>query len=187
MTLSVIFTIAFSMSGMLAQAQQKYKFSGKQTVAFSRQERTDVPGTEGHMLSLAEMNGVYENSGNTEFMDGVRVFVAVTSDLVGFSGPFQGYSKTTKKGESTITNVEGKTTTTLSADGTPGTTAEGTFHFIKGTGQFENIKGGGTIKGRNIASNIIIWDVEGEYWIEKQDPRFLKEIYVQCSWVLEIR
>jgi hypothetical protein len=167
MALSVMLTIVFSMSGMVARAQQKYQFSGKQTVAITKQERSNVADMESHILSLSEWNGVNESLGNTEFMDGAQVFAFLTADLVHFSGYFQGYSIMTKKGESTFSKFEGKLTTTLSSDGTPVSTMEGTFSFLKGTGQYENIRGGGAIMGRYIASNIVVWDVEAEYWIEK--------------------
>jgi hypothetical protein len=53
------------------------------------------------------------------------------------------------------------------AEGTPVTTYEGPLTFTKGTGEFEGIQGGGTIKGKYISRNISITEPEGEYWIEK--------------------
>jgi len=166
MALSVMFTNVFSISGMVARAQQKYQIAGKQTTAVTRQERSDIADMENHMFSLSEWNGINVSSGDTEFMDGAQVVSFNIADLVQFSGPFQGCSLFSKKGESVFARFEGKLTTTLSSDGTPVSTMEGTFSFLNGSGQYENIRGGGTIKGRYIASNIVVWDVEGEYWVE---------------------
>ena len=167
MTLSVMLTLVFSMSGMVARSQQKYQIAGKQTTAVTRQERSDIADMEDHMFSLSEWNGINVSSGDTEFMDGAQVVSFNIADLVHFNGPFQGYSLFSKKGESVFARFEGKLTTTLSSDGTPLTTMEATYSWTKGTGQFENIRGGGTIKGRYIASNFMTVDWEGEYWIER--------------------
>jgi len=145
----------------------KYSIAGKQTLAFTKQERTLIDNVQGHMLSLVVSEGINVNTGKTVFMDGASVLSFTTSDLVNYSGPIMGYTKSSKKGDVIYSKVEGKIVTTLSADGTPVPTIEGTFSWIKGSGQFENIKGGGTLKGYYITNLIYIVDWEGEYWIEK--------------------
>ena len=145
----------------------RYSVAGKQTFAFTRQDRTLVDDVQGHMLSLAISEGINVNTGETVLMDRAAVLSFVTSDLVNYSGPLKGYTKTSKKGDVIYAKVEGKINTTLSADGTPVPTIEGTFSWIKGTGQYENIKGGGTLKGQYITNIIYNADWEGEYWIEK--------------------
>lgn len=145
----------------------KYSIAGKQTLAFIRQERTVIDDVQGHMISLTVSEGITESSGETSFMDGASVQSFITSDLINYSGPIKGYSKTSKKGDTIYAKFEGKIVTTLSAEGTPFTTLEGAFSWIKGTGQYENIKGGGTLKGHYITNIIYIFDWEGEYWIEK--------------------
>jgi hypothetical protein len=145
----------------------KYSIAGKQTLAFTKQERIMIDDIQGHMISLTVSEGINVNTAETAFLDGSSVQSFITSDLVNYSGPIKGYSKTSQKGDVIFSKVEGKIITKLSADGTPVTTIEGTFSWIKGTGHFENIKGGGTLKGHYITNLIYIVDWEGEYWIEK--------------------
>ena len=75
--------------------------------------------------------------------------------------------KLTKKDDTVFAKWKGSVMTTLSAEGTPVTTFEGSFSYIKGTGHFENIHGGGTYKGRFISKTIYTVEWEGEYFIEK--------------------
>jgi len=145
---------------------KKFKVAGKQTIAYTKQERINVGDIEGHMLSIIEAEGVNVSTGETDYMNGAQVINIVTSDLVNFNGPIQGYSITKKKDDSAFGKFEGKITTTLSADGTPTAVIEvAQLTWIKGTGQFKNIQGSATAKGRYISKNIYIVEWEGEYWI----------------------
>jgi hypothetical protein len=162
----VIFWLILTLGVATVEAQQKYQIAGKQTLAFTKQERSMVGDVEGHMLSLVEVEGVNLSTGTIEFFNGAQVINLITSDLVNFSGPVQGYS-ISKKGDDTFyAKFDGKIITTISSDGTPLTTIEATMTWIKGTGKYQNIKGGGTAKGRYIASTIYTLEWEGEYWIE---------------------
>jgi len=164
---ALIFALALSLGIANTTAQQKYQVAGKQTLAFTKQERSMIGDVDGHMLSLVEAEGVNINTGSTEFLHGAQVINFITSDLVNFSGPVQGYS-ICKKGDDTLyAKFEGKITTAISSDGTPLTTIEAKMTWLKGTGKYENIKGSGSGKGRYIASNIYTFDWEGEYWIER--------------------
>jgi hypothetical protein len=149
------------------QTLTKFKVSGKQTLSYTRQERFNVGDVEGHMLSLIEAEGVNVSTGKTDYMNGAQVINFVTSDLINFSGPIQGYSLTKKKDDSAFGKLEGKITTTLSADGTPVAIIEAKLTWIKGTGQFKNIQGVVAAKGIYITKNIYTVDWEGEYWIGK--------------------
>lgn len=149
------------------QTLKKLKVSGKQTLAYTRQERSNVGDVEGHMLSLIEAEGVNISTGDTEYMNGAQVINFVTSDLINFNGPIQGYSITKKKEDSAFGKLEGKITTSLSADGTPVAVIEAKLIWIKGTGQFKNIQGVATAKGIYISKNIYTVEWEGEYWIDK--------------------
>jgi len=145
----------------------KFKVSGKQTLSYTRQERFNIDDVEGHMLSLIEAEGVNISTGKTDYMNKAQVINFVTSDLVNFNGPIQGYSITKKNNDSVFGKLEGKITTALSADGTPVATIEAKLTWIKGTGQFKNIQGFVTAKGIYISKNIYTVDWEGEYWIGK--------------------
>lgn len=148
---------------------KKFKVAGKQTLAYTRQERINVGDIEGHILSLIEAEGVNVSTGETDYMNGGQVINVVTSDLVNFSGPIQGYSITKKKDDSAYGKFEGKITTTLSADGTPVAVIEvAKLTWVRGTGLFRNIQGGATAKGRYISKNIYLVEWEGEYWIDNK-------------------
>jgi hypothetical protein len=164
---AVILVLIFSLGMVAASAQEKHRIAGKQTLAFTKQERIMIGDNDGHLLSLAEAIGVNQSTGPIEFMDGAQAINIVSSDLVNFAGPIHGYSISKKGNDSFYAKIEGKLTTTISADGSPLTTIEATLTWIKGTGKYEGVKGGGTAKGRYIASNIYIMEWEGEYWIEK--------------------
>jgi hypothetical protein len=147
------------------QTLTKFKVSGKETLAYTRQERINVGDIEGHIISLVEAKGVNVSTGNLEYMNGGQVVNLVTSDLVNFNGPIQGYSMVKKKEDSALGKLEGKIITELSSEGTPVAIIEATLTWIKGTGKFKNIQGVVTAKGRYISENIYIVDWEGEYWI----------------------
>ncbi len=165
--LSVILTIVFFMSGMVARAQQKYQIAGNVTQAIIDQESNIIDNDFGHSLLLVKMEGVNYSTGEKEFMDGARIISVIFSDAEKLSATSQGYSKWTKKGDVVYFKIESKITTTLSEDGEPLTTVEGRYSSIKGSGQFENIRGSGTFKGRYISGYILTFEWEGEYWIEK--------------------
>jgi hypothetical protein len=130
-------------------------------------ERINVGDVDGHLVSLLISEGVNASTGDSGFMDGALVVNTITSDIVNYDGPFQGYSKITKKNDCVFAKFEGKITNTLSAEGNPVVLIDGTIDFFKGTGQFDNIKGIGTIKGRYLTPMIYISEWEGEYWINK--------------------
>jgi uncharacterized protein affecting Mg2+/Co2+ transport len=61
----------------------------------------------------------------------------------------------------------GKNATTISPEGKPVTTLEGSWTYTKGTGKYENIQGSGSYKGKLISRTIFIIEWEGEYFIKK--------------------
>ena len=166
MALFISLALIFALT-VTTLAQEKTKIAGKMTVTYTKQEKFDVGDTEGHIISMAESEGTNVSTGKHEFMDGAQVVNMSFGDLVKGNGPHQGYIKFTKNGDTSFAKWEGKITTTISAEGTPMTTFEGTFSYIKGTGQFENIHGSGTYKGRFISETTYECDWEAEYFIKK--------------------
>jgi hypothetical protein len=149
------------------QTLTKFKISGKTTNAYNKMERINADDVDGHMVSLLVAEGVNVSTGNTAFMDGAQVVTIATSDMVNFNGTFQGYTKFMKKGDTTFSKVEGKVTGTPTAEGNLVVLLEGTITFSKGTGQFENIQGSSSFKGRYLTNILYIIEWEGEYWINK--------------------
>jgi len=149
------------------QPIEKFKVSGKQTCAYNKLERIEVGDIDGHMVSYMVSEGVNVSTGNVIFFNGAQLVSIITSDIVYFNGVFQGYTKFTNKGDNLFSKFEGNITNTLSAEGNHVQSMEGTFTFIGGTGQYENIHGTGIFKGRYLSKIIYVNEWEGEYWIER--------------------
>ena len=113
------------------------------------------------------MEGINVSTGKKKFMDGAKVVAVEFGDYVEGNGPNLGYGKMTLNGDVVFWKSEGKSITTLSPDGTPITTFEGTYTVIKGAGQYENIQGSGTFKGKLISATKAIYEWEGESFIKK--------------------
>ncbi len=151
----------------LSNAQEMTKVAGKINATYTHQDTIVVGDAEGHNLTLATSEGLNVSTGAHEFMEGARVVVYSFGDLVGGNGPVQGYIKFTKNGDSAFGKWQGKGTTTLSAEGAPATTFEGTTTWIKGTGKFENIQGTGTYKGEFTSKTEHTVEWAGEYTIKE--------------------
>lgn len=147
-------------------AQEKFSISGKGTAAFKRQERSAIGDLADHMLSLAESEGVNLSTGETPFMDGAFFDSFVISDLVKYSGPFQGYFRITRNNETIFARYEGQLTTRQEESGLPQTSLSLTFTWIRGSGPFANIQGGGRMTGQYISNIIYTFEWQGEYWIQ---------------------
>jgi hypothetical protein len=90
------------------------------------------------------------------------------SDLVKGNGTNHGVFKATDKdGHVYWNNWQGKVTTTKSPEGRPIVKFGGTWLFVRGTGKWENVEGGGTFKGWFIGQGIYTLMYEGEYIIKK--------------------
>lgn len=71
------------------------------------------------------------------------------------NGTHRGYAKAvTPEGVTFFNTYKGKAITTLSPEGKPITTIEGTFSFTRGTGKWENVHGASTYKGKVIGEGI---------------------------------
>ncbi len=165
--LAVSLALIFALGVMTSTAGEKTKVSGKMTAAFTKQEKAIVGDTEGHVIGLNESEGTNVSTGKHKFMDGAQLVLMGSSDLVKGTGTEQGYGKFTQNGDAVFFKWEGKLTTTVSTEGTHTTTFAGTFSFIKGTGQFENIHGSGTYKGKAISETSWIAKWEGKYSVKK--------------------
>lgn len=166
MTLFIGVALVFAVGVMPSSAQQTTKVAGKLTMVQARQDTIDIGDTEGHVFSIGEFEGTNASTGEHKFMDGAQVITKGFSDLIRGNGPHQGYIEFSQKGDRTFAKWEGKITTVSGKDA-PIITFEGTFSWIKGTGQFENIQGNGTYKGQFTSKTTYTVDWEGEYSIKK--------------------
>ena len=147
--------------------QKKTKIAGKHTFAYTTLNTINVGDTEGHIIVLSEYEGFNVSTGKNKFMDGAQDVGMGFSDLVKENGTDQGYGNFSLNGDVIFWKDQGKTATTLSPEGKPVTTSEGSWTYIKGTGKYENIQGSGTYKGKPISRTIFIAEWEGEYFIKK--------------------
>ena len=158
---TLAFILAFSVT--TSTAQEKVKISSTYTGAFTKMEQIKPDDSEGHTLSLYEAKGAGTGSGG-----GFTFFNQGMSDLVKGNGTHHGYYKATDKdGHVYFAKWQGKVTTTMSSEGRPNVQFGGTWSFIKGTGKWENVEGGGTYKGMFIGADIFTNTTEGEYFIKK--------------------
>jgi hypothetical protein len=155
-SLAAIF--AFGITTSLAQ--EKIKIKGKR-VGTSESKPIEVDDIEGHILSTGIAKGV--DVVNNE------IFISwSTADLVKGNGTHQGYGKgIDKDGNVYFNTFQGKISTTMSPQGRPLVTFEGTWSLVRGTGKWENAQGSGSYKGRFIGPGIFTYDWEGEYFIKK--------------------
>ena len=144
-----------------ALAQEKVKVKRKAFGVKIKSERIQFDDTEGHYLTLSEWKGVTSDGEFTRYATSF-------GDLIKGNGPFNGYVKyVDRNGNAYFSKYKGMLTTTKSKEGKPIASIKGTYSYIKGTGKFENIQGGGNFKGNFIGKGIYAMDSEGEYVIKK--------------------
>jgi hypothetical protein len=160
MLLIISLAMIFALGLTSSLAQEKTKFAGKRYGVMTKTEVIKLDDTEGHMLILSESKGI-------DVANGEQFVSSGFADFVKGNGPQWGYSKTITPDGVTFSTSKMKVTTTLSPQGKPIATFEGTFSFTRGTGKYENIQGGGTFKGKMLGPDIYMFDWEGEYSIKK--------------------
>ncbi len=163
--ISLVLIFGLCVSSLMAQ--QKFKIAGKTTAAYTVREVVEVGDIEGHSLYLLKNEGFNESTGEHKFMDGAETFWFGIADYIKGNGSHTVYTKMSLNDNVVYSKAEGKTTTTLSPEGKPVTTFEGSLTFTKGTGKYKNIQGTGTYKGKLVSSVIIVNEWEGEYFIKQ--------------------
>jgi hypothetical protein len=138
-------------------AAEKIKLSDTRYWFITKTEEIKLDDAEGHVLQIREAKGVDVGS------KGLSVAKS-TVDLVKGNGTFRGYSTWMGPdgGVMGFFRQEAKVTTTLSPEGKPITTMEGTYSLIRGVGEWQGATGGGTWKLRMISEGISVMDFQGE-------------------------
>ena len=163
--ISLVLIFGLCVSSLVAQ--EKFKIAGKMTAAYTVREVVEVDDTEGHALYLLKSEGFNESTGEHKFMDGAETVWFGIADYIKGNGSHTVYTKMYSNDNVVYSKAEGKTTTTLSPEGKPVTTFEGSLTFTQGTGKYKNIQGSGTYKGKLVSSVIIVNEWEGEYFIKQ--------------------
>lgn len=167
MVLLVNLVLIFALGVTNSIAQQKIKIAGKTTAAYTRLDSISIGDVEGHVISFGTSEGVELSTGKHKLMDGGQVVTAAYNDLVMGNGYGEGYGKSFTDGDSVFWRVQYKVVTTLSREGKPVVTFEGSSTYTRGTGKYEGIQGGNTFKAKFISRTIYVSEWEGEYFIKK--------------------
>jgi hypothetical protein len=165
LVLFLISTLIFILAGATSVAQEKTKTAGTMTMAVTKDKTVTVCEADKHTISLAVYDGFNVSTGKQKFMDGAQLTNMSTTDLIKGTGTHQGYARITKGEDSILAKWNGNITTILSEEGLPHISFEGTYSWISGTGQYENIQGVGTYKGKFLSKTIVTTDWEGEYYL----------------------
>jgi len=163
----MMLVLFFALEAGLAFAQQKIKISFRQTHATVKSEAIEIGDVKGHYAGFRHFEGAMEVIEGPKALEGAQITGVSLWDLIQGNGSAHGYTKAVKGPNSIVMKWELQARTSTSPEGTPVHTYEGPFTFIKGTGEFEGIQGGGTYKGRYISKYISITEPVGEYWIER--------------------
>lgn len=145
MLILISFALIFAFGVMTSVAQEKVKLKDKRYSFTIKTEVIKIDDIEGHIIQIVELKGVDVGTGDVSFN---RMFL----DLVKGNGTLQGYTTTRGPDGSNARffKIQGTGTTTLSPEGKPIMTSEGTGTLIKGTGKYEGFQGGGTFKSKGI-------------------------------------
>jgi hypothetical protein len=137
--------------------------AGKSTLTYEKQERVELNDILGHQLSSAVAKGTNQNTGQSNFMNGAEVTDVESSDLVQGNGPQQGFVNFSNAGEGSVAvQWNGNAKTTMAGD-KQNTTFNGQWHFVRGTGNYQDIKGQGTYEGYAPSPTSLVVDFKGEY------------------------
>jgi len=144
--IGIILIIAAWLLGSVTQAgAQTYTVKCRETGHQPKVHVIEVGDVPGHIVAVGEMPGV------TSCDDGsvATVSTKFMADVTKGNGKSQSYWLITYEDSSTIW---GKAQNAITAN-PDGKTArwEGTSEYIKGTGRFEGIQGGGTFTGKRLA------------------------------------
>ena len=155
-------TVALSVFGITmldcAVAGEKSKWHG--TSVATKWHQLEVGDEEGHVIAIYEAKQVYFNENTGEKM------VSITNNTMDFNlktgqGTVKGYGMSTfPNGDKTFRMHEGKPVGKGHW--------KGTHSYIKGTGKYEGIKGGGTWDSYSLAEGVSYIEVESEIELPAQ-------------------
>lgn len=175
----LLFVIAFSIllagqESAREKEKEKEKAAGKKSAASpelvdlkgslrcdkpSPSYSIDVPDREGHSLIIEKRNCSWTEPMvilGTKTKDGV--WVTFIERMEGRLHPHSFETDKLEGGE----KITMQTTGQVAADKGP-TTTKGRFNFMRGTGKFQGIKGGGTYEGNVDADDVLTLKLEGAY------------------------
>jgi hypothetical protein len=156
---AIVITLVFGITTIdCAIAGEKFKAHGSSYMV--KWERLEVGDEEGHVIAITESQQFYFNETSGDKHPSTSIGTMDLNTKTG-QGSGKGYGVSIDKdGDKTIRTWEGK------AVGRGHW--QGTFSYIKGTGKYEGIKGGGTWDQYSIAPKQSYVEVEGEMEIPQK-------------------
>lgn len=154
--------VAALLCGMAVVAGAQTKLTGRLTCA--KPNVSEMGGAGAQMIMFQRANCTWTTPIMIDGNKPGRTVDAAIGDMSGAVGRTHGYSTSVMdNGDSTIARYEG--TSHMKADRT-GTIA-GTWKYVRGTGKFMGLTGGGTFKGELAADGSSWADIGGRYSMRK--------------------
>jgi hypothetical protein len=145
MALIALINLAFTVTAIgNAVAGEEVQQKTRAVYSYFKAEAAKVGDVPGHVIGVGEANGLTF----PEKDEPAAYSVQVMFDYVNGSGPHWGYAMSTwGDGSTTVVKVEGTTTAT---QGGKISLFKGTYTYVKGTGRYAGIKGGGSYTGKRV-------------------------------------
>jgi hypothetical protein len=154
-TAFVVVSLSFS-----AQAGEKKKYGGTNKIGPPISKTVVSPGDDPKHELVMTIYRQTTTSSDPDW-DGTEEMIYDQSDSVAGTGTHRGYFRRLhKNGDTTYGSFEGMHKA-VKEDGSSEPTWEGTYKLTGGTGKFNNIKGGGTYRGKATADGAST-EFEGE-------------------------
>jgi hypothetical protein len=152
MMVLIVFAMGIFLVGD-AVAGERGKVANREVFFLTTFQSLKGPDIAGHTLHLVDAKAI----GFTQKWGISTVYMNAVADVIKGESTNQGYNQHTfPDGSTTVHKWDGN-------NKGKGASAEGTWTYIKGTGKFEGIQGGGTWKSYPMAPDQWYTDVEGEY------------------------
>jgi len=148
--------------GLAAIAGAQTKITGKLSCA--KPSANESAGEGAQMISFQRANCTWTTPFTIDGSKPGRTVNASIADINGSSVRAHGYSTSVMdNGDSTFVRYEGKSQMKKDGSGT----INGTWKYVRGTGKFTGISGGGTYKGEAAADGTASADIAGHYSLAK--------------------
>jgi hypothetical protein len=142
------------------------KISGRATLRLDPETSLNVsPDTEDHQLVLRKGTGTNDSAGDARFFDGGVITSTAVCDLRQGNGTCSGYQTLVAKDGGSVTLKYSELIQAIRAldDQPEATTVRGTWVFLKGSGKYAGIRGGGAYQGKYVSKTEVELEWSGEH------------------------
>jgi len=167
LTIMMIVPLFMVLMGVsVLNAQNTMKVGGEGNYVIIDRPMFEFDDTEGHFIYAGKWEGMNHSVGDTDFFDGAVVHFVSYGDYVKGNGPFWGYLKMMKDGDTVYSKFEGEAKSNISGDGTPVMLLSGSMKMLRGTGRYEGIQGSANFSNRMLSDRMMVSEWNGEYSIK---------------------